>query len=160
LTIPVDAGEEYTASFYAKVDRPGVALDRLVTTAVWTVFPVQKKIPLTTQWKRYHLSFRVAKRIVTKQQNYLFLRLFLSITHPITKVPSSELLVPPVMSMLPSVHRLVAVCLSANGQLHSVADNTSAPVVPARASMLIVDSGRLSPDGLLKAKFDLAVIMR
>ncbi len=65
IAIPVETGETYTASFYAKADRPGITLDTIFTTAVWTVFPVHKKIPLSTEWKRYELSFKAPNGIVS-----------------------------------------------------------------------------------------------
>jgi len=57
FAIPVVPGDKYTFSFHAKADRDGVVLESQNFSAVWPKFPGCKSFRLTTEWKRYSVSF-------------------------------------------------------------------------------------------------------
>ncbi|OPY85899.1 MAG: Endo-1,4-beta-xylanase A precursor [Smithella sp. PtaU1.Bin162] len=58
FVIPVTTGKEYTFSFYAKADRPGLRLVVESITAKWPVFPLLGKTCVPTpEWTRYSYSF-------------------------------------------------------------------------------------------------------
>lgn len=65
FAIPVEAGADYTISFYAKGDRPGLALATQPTSANWGVFPGSRTFPVTTEWKRYSTSFKAPNGIIS-----------------------------------------------------------------------------------------------
>ncbi len=55
--IAVKPGNKYTASFYARSDRPGAGFSAFVHTARWGEFPGRKRVRLTNEWRRYSLTF-------------------------------------------------------------------------------------------------------
>jgi hypothetical protein len=64
FAIPVEPDTEYTISFHAKADRPGVWINSMPYTAVWGKFPGGKNYELSTEWKRYSNTFKVPNTIL------------------------------------------------------------------------------------------------
>ncbi len=60
--IPVEPGKDYTLSFYAKADQPGVVVDTTIFgsgDAGWS--PNWKSLAIGTTWKRYSYVFKVLR---------------------------------------------------------------------------------------------------
>ncbi len=56
--IPTESGKSYTVSFYAKTDKPGAALSVFAQTAIWSAFPLNKRVKPGADWTRFSFSLK------------------------------------------------------------------------------------------------------
>jgi len=67
FAIPVEAGKDYTVSFYAKGDRPKLQIMTSVFPSAAIGGPSWKGFPITQEWQRYHYTFKAPSGALSMQ---------------------------------------------------------------------------------------------
>lgn len=62
FAIPVNAGQSYTFSFYARSDKKA-RISAVIYTGIWPEFAGSRNFILTTQWQRYSFTFKAKNGI-------------------------------------------------------------------------------------------------
>ena len=58
FAIPLNTGENYVLSFFAKSNKDKARLLVMATSFNWPLFPIDSSVNLSTEWKRYSFSFK------------------------------------------------------------------------------------------------------